>query len=77
MDIDAAQKAKALSDACRRCGNTDHSVKDCPLRFDVRYMDSDELQTELEGKLAARDAVPTEPEFESVDSKEYFVPRDE
>ena len=77
MDIDAARKAKALSDACRRCGSTDHWAKNCPLRFDVRYMDSDELQTELEGKLAARDAVPTEPELESIDSEEDFVPRDE
>jgi hypothetical protein len=40
-------------------------------------MDSDELQTELEGKLAARDAIPTEPELESVDNEEDFVPRDE
>ena len=77
MDIEAARKAKALSDACRRCGSTDHWVKDCPLRFNVRYMDSDKLQTELEGKLAARDAVPTEPELESVDSKEDFVLHDE
>ena len=77
MDIGAARKAKALSDACRHCRSTDHWVKDCPLRFDVRYMDSDKLQTELEGKLAARDAVPTGPELESVDSKEDFVHRDE
>ena len=77
MDIDAARKAKALSDTCRRCGSTDHWARDCPLRFDVRYMDSDELQTELEGKLAARDAIPTEPELESVDNEEDFVPRDE
>ena len=77
MDIDAARKAKTLPGACRRCGSTDHWVKDCPLRFDVRYMDSDELQTELEGKLAARDAIPTEPELELVDNEEDFVPRDE
>jgi len=75
MDIDAARKAKALLDACRRCGETGHWAKDCPLRFDVRFMDTDELQTELEGKLAARDAVSTE--TESVDSEADFVPRDE
>ena len=40
-------------------------------------MDSDELQTELEGKLAARDAIPTGTELELVDSKEDFVPHDE
>ena len=75
MDIDAARKAKALTDPCRRCGEVGHWAKGCPLRFDVRYMDSDELQTELEGKLAARDAVPAE--SEPIDSEEDFVPRDE
>lgn len=71
MDIDAARKAKALSDTCRRCGKTGHWAKDCDLRFNVWYMDSDELQTELESKLATKDAVPPEPE--SADSVEDFV----
>ena len=75
MDIDAARKAKTLADACRRCGETGHWSKECPLRFDVRYMDADELQTELEDKLATKDAVPVE--TESVDSEGDFVPRDE
>ena len=75
MDIDAARKAKALADACRRCGGLDHWAKDCPLRFDVRYMSTDELQTELEDKLTAKDAVPAE--TEPVDTEEDFVPRDE
>jgi len=75
MDIDAARKAKTLADACRRCGETGHWSKECPLQFDVRYMDADELQTELEDKLATKDAVPVE--TESVDSEGDFVPRDE
>ncbi|HWN08230.1 MAG TPA: zinc finger CCHC domain-containing protein, partial [Pyrinomonadaceae bacterium] len=75
MDIDAAWKAKALLDACRCCGETGHWAKDCPLCFNVRFMDTDELQMELEGKLAAQDAVSTE--TESVDSEADFVPRDE
>jgi len=75
MDIDAALKAKALQDMCRRCGGINHWAKDCPLRFDVRYMDSDELQTALESKLTAKDAVPTESEV--VDTAEDFVSRDE
>jgi hypothetical protein len=78
MDIDATRKAKALADSCRRCGQVGHWAKDCPRRFDVRYMDTDELQTELEGKLAARDAVPEVPEeVTEVDNEEDFVPRDE
>ena len=75
MDIDAAHRAKALSDTCRRCGKAGHWAKDCDLRFDVRYMDADELETELENKLAAKDAVPPEvpKEVEQVISVEDFV----
>ena len=58
MDIDATRKTKSLPDTCRRCGLPGHWAKDCSLRFDVRHMDIDELQTLLEDKLAAKDAVP-------------------
>jgi len=61
MEIDAARKAKALRDNCRRCGDPGHWASDCPHRFDVRHMDTDELQTALENRLAAKDAVPAEP----------------
>jgi len=52
-------------------------VKDCDLRFDVRYMDADELETELENKLAAKDVAPMETpdEAEPPVSVEDFVPR--
>ena len=79
MDIDAARKAKAISDSCRRCGAPGHWAKDCPHKFDVQYMDTDELETALEDKLAAKDAAPTEPiteQEESVpDSVADFVSR--
>jgi hypothetical protein len=61
MDIDTAWKGKTPGDACCRCRNTRHWAKDCHLRFDVRYMDADEVETALEDKLAAKDAVPVEP----------------
>jgi len=64
MEIDATRKAKALRDNCRRCGDTGHWANDCPHRFDVRHMDTDELQTALENRLAAKDAVPAEPALE-------------
>ena len=60
MDIDATRKAKSLPDTCRRCGRPGHWAKDCDLRFDVRHMDIDALQTFLEDMLAAKDAAPTE-----------------
>ena len=58
MDIDAARKA--TPDACRRCGKTGHWAKECDLRFDVRYMDTDELEKELENKFAAKDVASAE-----------------
>jgi len=77
MDIDATQKAKATLDTCRPCGKTGHWAKDCDLRFDVRYMDADELETELENKLAAKDVAPMEmsEEAEPPVSVEDFVSR--
>jgi len=60
MDIDMTQKAKATPDTCRCCGKTGHWAKDCDLHFDVRYMDADELETELKKKLAAKDLAPVE-----------------
>ncbi len=67
MDIDAARRGKTPSDSCRRCGALDHWAKDCPRRFDVRHMDTDELQTLLENKLAAKDVAPTKPPIEEAD----------
>ena len=55
MDIDAMKKAQALSETCRRCGKVGHWAKDCERRFDVRFMDDDEVQRQLEDRLAARD----------------------
>jgi len=60
MDIDTARKTKATPDTCQRCGKTGHWAKDCDLCFDIRYMETDELEMELENKLAARDVAPTE-----------------
>ena len=77
MDIDVIQKAKATPDTCRRCRKTRHWAKDCDLRFDVRYMDADELEMELENKLAAKDVAPVETldEVEPPVSVEDFVSR--
>jgi len=75
VDIDVAWKTKATPDTCRCCGKTRHWAKDCDLHFDVRYMDTDELETELENKLAARDVAPVETpdEVEPTVSVEDFV----
>jgi hypothetical protein len=61
MDIDAARKARPAPDTCRRCGAAGHWAQDCDRRFDVRYMDADELETHMENKLAAKDVATEEP----------------
>jgi len=77
MDIDVTRKAKATPNTCRRCRKTGHWAKDCDLQFDVRYMDADELETELENKLAAKDvaSMETSEEAEPPVSVEDFVSR--
>ena len=60
MDIDAARKTKATPDTCQCCRKTGHWVKECDLHFDVQYMDTDEIERELENKFAAKDVASTE-----------------
>src|SRR6266446_7498802 len=70
LDINAACKAKAISNVCCHCRAAGHWVKDCLHKFDVWYMDTDKLETVLEDKLAAKDAAlaepPTEPELSAL-----------
>jgi transposase len=64
MDIDTTQKGKTPGNACCCCGSAGHWAKDCHLWFDVCYMDTDEVETALEDKLAAKYVVPVEPQAE-------------
>ena len=77
MDIDAAQKNKTAPDTCHRCGKTGHWSKDCNLCFDVCYMNEDELEMELENRLAAKDVAVSEApsDVEPLVSVEDFVSR--
>jgi hypothetical protein len=56
---------------CFRCGRIGHKATDCPIRFDVRALSVDELQTILEDRLAELDVVPRETE-EETEQKEDF-----
>ena len=55
MDIDAVWKNKTAPDTCCCCGKTRHWSKDCNLHFNICYMNEDELEMELENRLAAKD----------------------
>jgi hypothetical protein len=57
MDIDANQKRTPISVSCFQCGKPSHKTPDCPLKYDIR---TDELEAELEARLAKRDIVPME-----------------
>jgi len=75
MDRDVARKTKATPDTCQRCGKTGHWAKECDLRFDVQYMDTEKIERELENKFAAKDlaSVETPDEVEPPVSVEDFV----
>ena len=57
MDIDA-QCAKACTPhTCHRCGSPNHLICDCPRRFDVCHMCTEEIDYFFADVLARRDAI--------------------
>ena len=44
MDIDATRKAAAMPDLCHRCGKPGHFKRDCPQRYDIRFMSLEEKE---------------------------------
>jgi hypothetical protein len=55
MDIDA-QRARSTPRLCHRCKATDHVIRDCPQRFDVRHMNVEEEDDLFMRLCANRDA---------------------
>ena len=44
MDIDATKRKAPTPDVCYRCGQPGHRKPQCPQRFDVRHMTTDECE---------------------------------
>jgi Retrotransposon gag protein/Zinc knuckle len=59
MDLDTGRKAPTPP-LCFRCKKPGHFGKDCPDRFDVRLMTTEELEETLELRMAQLDVAPTE-----------------
>jgi len=61
MDIDAVRKTRPLPPrGCYRCGETNHLVKNCPHRLDVRRLTAEQREELIEDLIALKDAVEEE-----------------
>jgi hypothetical protein len=52
MDIDANQEKIPISMSCFQCGKPSHKIPDCPLKYNIRALTTDELRAKLEARLA-------------------------
>jgi hypothetical protein len=57
MDVDANWKRTLISVSCFQCGKPGHKIPDCLLKYDIRALTTDELEAELEARLAKRNLV--------------------
>jgi len=60
MDVDAARKRNTTTLSCYRCNELGHLAKDCPRRFDVRFMTSDEHDEWIQQVMVAKDVSDVE-----------------
>jgi hypothetical protein len=61
MDVDLAKAKGRLPLSCFCCGKLGHFGKDCPDRFDVRAMTTDELEDFLQIRMAQLDVADDKP----------------
>jgi hypothetical protein len=57
MEVDASRPRGRFPITCHRCGQAGHYKHQCPFRYDVRYMSSEELEDCLQDQLTKEDMV--------------------
>ena len=70
MEIDAARKRSELPDNCRRCGKSGHWSKECPKRFDIRYMTVGEREEWMQELSLEADKEEIEARAEQMEAEE-------
>jgi hypothetical protein len=73
MDVDAARKRNTTTLSCFRCGDPGHIAKECPRRFDVRYMLEEEREEWVQHLLVSKDVAEAQ---EKADESQHEVVED-
>jgi hypothetical protein len=74
MDVDATRAKTARVLRCFRCGQTGHLKPECPQRYDIRFLDVDELQNAVANMLDSKEAQNRQEEAEAdYESEEDFA----
>jgi hypothetical protein len=67
MDIDAACKKAVTPFTCHQCGGPGHMAKDCPRRYDIRYLSLEEHEEWMQEQALQQDVEEARKRAEEVE----------